>query len=294
MTRPSTHLSTLLPPAALDALASWPVGAAAAAVVGPDGVRATAGPTDRRFQLASVTKPLAALAILVAVEEEAVTLDDPADEQLIPGATLRHLLAHASGLAPERAMRAFAPAVRRVYSNVGIELAASLVEAGTGIAFASYLHDALAVPLGLTATSLPGSAARDGISTVDDLALVVGELLTPGRLLDPTTLADASAVQYPGLRGVLPGFGGQDPNDWGLGFEIRGHKSPHWTGAHNSPATFGHFGQSGTMLWVDPVARLGLIALADRDFGPWAAQAWPALADAVLAEYAPSMPGPGE
>ncbi len=98
--------------------------------------------------------------------------------------------------------------------------------------------------------------------------------------------ADASEVQYPGLRGVLPGFGAQDPNDWGLGFEIRGTKSPHWTGTHNSPRTFGHFGQSGTMLWVDPDAQLGLVALTDRNFGPWAAEAWPVLADAVLAEYA--------
>ena len=90
-------------------------------------------------------------------------------------------------------------------------------------------------------------------------------------------------MQYPGLRGVLPGFGSQNPNDWGLGFEIRGAKHPHWTGSANSPATFGHFGQSGTMLWIDPAAGIALVALADRDFGPWAAAAWPALADAVLA-----------
>ncbi len=88
---------------------------------------------------------------------------------------------------------------------------------------------------------------------------------------------------------MLPGYGAQDPNDWGLGFEIRGHKSPHWTGSANSPATFGHFGQSGTMLWIDPEARLGLVALADRDFGEWAAQGWPALSDAVLAEYRPDL-----
>ena len=84
---------------------------------------------------------------------------------------------------------------------------------------------------------------------------------------------------------MLPGFGAQDPNDWGLGFEIRGTKSPHWTGTHNSPRTFGHFGQSGTMLWIDPEAELGLVALSNRDFGPWAAEAWPVLADAVLAAH---------
>jgi CubicO group peptidase (beta-lactamase class C family) len=269
----------------LDAVASWPVGTAAAAVVGPDGVRAATGPLEHRFALASVTKPLAALAILVAVEEEAVSLDDAADEALIPGATLRHLLAHASGLAPERPLKSFPPATRRVYSNVGIELASSLVADAAGMPFPDYLHEAVARPLGLTATSLPppGSAARDGVSSVGDLARVVQELLNPTGLLAPATLAELRTVQYPGLRGVLPGFGGQDPNDWGLGFEIRGHKSPHWTGARNSPATYGHFGQSGTMFWIDPAAGIGLVALADRDFGPWAASAWPELSDTVLA-----------
>lgn len=271
---------------ALDDLADWPVDTASAAVIGPSGVLAVHGDVGHRFGLASVTKPLAALAVLVAVEEEAVGLDDPADEQLLPGATLRHLLAHASGLAPERRLRSFPPAVRRVYSNVGIELAADLVERGAGIRFAEYLDEAVLRPLGLTATSLPGSPARDGVSTVTDLARVVAEFLSPTGLLSAPTLADATSVQYPGLRGVLPGFGGKDPNDWGLGVEIRGSKAPHWTGTRNSERTFGHFGQSGTMLWVDPDVRLGLVALTDRPFGDWAKAAWPALADAVLAEFA--------
>ncbi len=51
---------------------------------------------------------------------------------------------------------------------------------------------------------------------------------------------------------MLPGFGVQRPNDWGLGFEIRDAKSPHWTGSANSGRTYGHFGQSGTFIWVDP------------------------------------------
>jgi CubicO group peptidase (beta-lactamase class C family) len=233
-----------------------------------------------------VTKPLAALAMLVAVEEEAVALDDPADATLLPGATLRHLLAHASGLAPERLLRSFAPAQRRVYSNVGIELAAQHVERATGMPFADYLSGAVLEPLGLHGTSLPGSPARDGVSTVADLARVLHELVTPSGLLAPETRADLARVQYPGLRGVLPGYGGQEHNDWGLGFEIRADKSPHWTGAANSPRTFGHFGQSGTMLWLDPDVPLGLVALTDRAFGDWAIEAWPRLSDAVLAAHA--------
>ena len=261
---------------------SWPAANAAAAVVGPAGVLGTFGPTDQPFQLASVTKPLVALTALVAVEEGAIELTDAADDRLIPGATVRHLLAHASGLAPDRPMRSFAPATRRVYSNVGIDLLASLVEHAVEMPFSSYLDEALVKPLGLRATSLPGRPAAGGVSTVDDLARVMRELLAPSGLLHPTTLADATSVQYPGLRGVLPGYGPRDPNDWGLGFEIRSAKHPHWTGTHNSPRTYGHFGGSGTMFWIDPDAHLGLVALTDQAFDEWAAQAWPALSDAVL------------
>ncbi|HYZ67280.1 MAG TPA: serine hydrolase, partial [Mycobacterium sp.] len=97
--------------------------------------------------------------------------------------------------------------------------------------------------------------------------------------------AAATEVQFPGLSGVLPGFGSQRPNDWGLGFEIRNNKSPHWTGSSNSTRTYGHFGQSGTFLWVDPDADLALVVLTDRNFGEWAYPCWPALSDEVLREF---------
>ena len=281
--------------AALAPVENWPVSHAAVAVVGPGSILAAVGDIDRAFALASVTKPLASLTTLVAVEEGALELSDPVDEQLLPGATIRHLLAHASGLAPERRLRSFAPGVRRVYSNVGIDLLAERVEAAVGMGFARYFTEALVQPLGLTATTLPGSPATHGRSSVADLARVIRELLGPepaagAGLLHPTTVAELSRVQYPGLRGVLPGYGGQDPNDWGLGFEIRGTKTPHWTGAHNSPATFGHFGQSGTMFWIDPAVGLAVVALADEPFGDWARLAWPALSDAVLLAAYPALP----
>ena len=90
-------------------------------------------------------------------------------------------------------------------------------------------------------------------------------------------------MQFPGIKGVLPGFGRMEPNDWGVGFELRDAKSPHWTGARNSPRTFGHFGRTGSFLWVDPERGLALACLTDLAFGDWARDAWPRLADAVLA-----------
>ncbi|RSS82077.1 serine hydrolase [Streptomyces sp. WAC06614] len=262
---------------------NWPVPTAAAAVVRADGTLAGShGPVDHRFRLASVTKPLTAYAALVAYEEGAVELDEPAGPE---GSTVRHLLAHTSGLAFDE-HRQMAPAgERRLYSNAGFEVLGDHIAKATGIPFAEYLRQALFEPLAMTSSVLEGSPAKDGVSTVADLARFAAELQAP-RLLDPRTVATATSVVHPGLKGVLPGYGHQSPNDWGLGFEIRDGKSPHWTGAGSSPRTFGHFGQSGTFLWVDPDARAACVALTDRAFGPWAVEAWPAFTDAVLAELA--------
>ena len=280
----------------LQQVLDWPVPNAAAAVLGPGGVLATAGDTARCFPLASVTKPLAALAALVAVEEGAIELDRPVPDYAptalepdlaaeLPTMTLRHLLSHASGLAPDRRRRAAEVGIRRIYSNVGFDLVGELVTAATGIDFAAYLAEAVFAPLRMRTAVLVGSPASQGVASVTDLQAVIAELLAPSGLLHADTLADARSVQFPGLLGVLPGYGGMRPNDWGLGFEIRGDKDPHWTSPHNSPATYGHFGRSGTMFWIDPAAGLGLVALADKGFGPWAIKAWPELSQAVLDSF---------
>lgn len=259
----------------------WPVENAATVVVTAAGeIVGAHGDLDRRFALASVTKLLTAFAVLVAVEEGVLELDDDAGPA---GSTVRHLLAHASGLdAAQRTVRA-APGVRRIYSNVGFEVLAETVEERAGIAFPDYVREALLVPLGMGSTTVVGSPAAGAVSTAADLARFAGELQRP-TLLDGSTLAAATVVAYPDLAGVLPGFGPQRPNDWGLGFEIRDGKDPHWTGAASAPATYGHFGQAGTFVWVDPAAQLACVVLTDRDFGPWAAHAWPVYTDTVLSE----------
>ncbi|MFF3557134.1 serine hydrolase domain-containing protein [Streptomyces tsukubensis] len=260
---------------------TWPVPTAAAAVVRADGtVAGRYGPTGHRFPLASVTKPLAAYAVLVAYEEGAVELDEPAGP---PGATVRHLLAHTSGLAFDEHRISADPGTRRIYSNTGFDVLADHVAKATDIPFPEYLRQAVLEPLGMTATALEGSAAKDAVSTVDDLVRFAAEVQAP-RLLDARTVLDAMTVAWPGLAGLLPGYGRQTPNDWGLGFEIRDGKAPHWTGALSSPRTFGHFGQSGTFLWIDPDAGAACVALTDRPFGAWAIEAWPRFTDAVLAD----------
>ncbi|MGE3621007.1 MAG: serine hydrolase domain-containing protein [Acidimicrobiia bacterium] len=265
---------------ALGRVATWPVDHAAAVALGRDGDPAFAGEVDRTFELASVTKLLTAAAVLVAVQEEVVALDDPAGPA---GSTVAHLLAHASGLAPEGRDPMAAPGTRRIYSNAGFDLLGELVEAAAGMPFAAYLDAAVLEPLAMASTVLDGSPARAARSTARDLARFARELLAPGRVLDPATVEQATRPVLADLSGVLPGYGRQDPNPWGLGFEIRGTKAPHWTPPTASARTFGHFGQSGTFLWVDPDPGVALVALTDRAFGEWAVEAWPELGVAVLA-----------
>lgn len=270
--------------AALDALDDWPVANAAAVVVAPSGVVAAHGDTSRPFVLASVTKLLVARAVQVAIEEGVVELDTPAGP---PGATVRHLLAHASGLAMHSDHILAKPGTRRMYSNQGFTVLAETVEQASGFEFTQYLTEAVFEPLGMAATRLDGGTEAAGFgatSTVADLAAFAADLLRPTTVSAPMH-ADAISVQFPGLDGVLPGYGVQRPNDWGLGFEIKGSKSPHWTGAENSSRTFGHFGQSGTFIWADPAAELALVVLTDRDFGEWALPVWPALSDAVITDH---------
>lgn len=122
-------------------IGSWPVGTAAAAVVGRDGtVLGAHGPTGHGFRLASVSKPLTAYAALVAVEEGAVELDQPAGPE---GSTVRHLLAHTSGLAFDEHRSMAAPGVRRLYSNAGFEVLADTVSKAAGMPFEEYLRQAV-------------------------------------------------------------------------------------------------------------------------------------------------------
>jgi CubicO group peptidase (beta-lactamase class C family) len=266
--------------AAVGAASDWPVAHVAAAVIDADGgVLAATGDCDRRFALASVTKLVSAYAVLVAVEEGRIDWGAPAGPE---GSTVRHLAAHTSGLSFAEPTLLARPGRKRIYSNVGFDVLGEAVAARLGMPFAEHVQKAVLGPLGMTATRLDGSPGDSGVATAADLARFAAELQAP-TLVRPKALAAAMTVAFPGLDGVLPGYGLQRPNDWGLGFEIRDGKSPHWTGERSSPRTFGHFGQAGTFLWVDPDAQVACLALTDRTFGPWAIRAWPPFTDGVLA-----------
>lgn len=260
-------------------LASWPnPEGAALTLMSADSILATAGDTDRVSNIASVSKLFASLACLIAIEEGTITLDEPAGPE---GSTVRHLLAHASGLAFDEHRSIADVGSRRIYSNAGIEQLANHVSSRAHMDFDDYQREAVIEALDLNETRLEGSPAHGVVSSVSDLTTLGQELLRP-TLVTTSTFSKAVRPHFPNLRGVLPGFGSFDPNPWGLGIELRGTKTPHWTAPDCSPSTFGHFGASGAFLWVDPTVGLACAAISSSDFGPWALEAWPATNQALL------------
>ena len=234
----------------------------------------------RAVRLASVSKPVTALATLVAAEEGVVDLDEPAGP---PGATVRHLLAHASGLPFEGETPIAPPGRRRIYSNEGFRVLGEHLEARAEMPFADYVRAAVVEPLGL-ALDPAGHPGAGMHGSLDDVLAVGRELLAP-RLVAAETHAEMTSVQFPGLDGVLPGLRPLQPARLGARRRAQGREGAA-TGraARTSPRTFGHFGGSGTFLWVDPELGVACAALTTREFGDWAKEAWPRLSDAVVDE----------
>ena len=262
---------------ALQLTDAWPADNVAVAALAPGGELGRRGDASRVFRWASITKPVTALAALVAAEEGTIDLDEPAGPL---GSTIRHLLSHASGLPFDAGAPIARPGTRRIYSNAGIEVAAERIALHAEMPFAEYLSKAVLKPLGMQA-ELRGPPSAGLYGTLDDLAAFVRELFAPS-LIAPETLAEAVSVQFPGLAGVIPDLGRFDPNDWGLDFELKDGKEPHFSGTLTSSSTFGHWGGSGTFFWVDPVRSLALAVLTDLEFGEWAKEAWPVFSDAVV------------
>ncbi|MFV0316513.1 MAG: serine hydrolase [Microthrixaceae bacterium] len=262
---------------ALAAVEAWGADTSCSAASDGTGVLATHGDIDHRFPVASITKLLTAWCCLIAIEERTIDLDEPAGPT---GSTVRHLMSHASGLDFDSQRPLAAPGERRIYSNAGYEVLAGHLETKSGLSFAEYLHEGVLEPLAMSATSLEGSPASGATSNLADLLVFMEEMRSP-TLISRGTAAVAKGAQFPALAGVLPGWGRQDPCDWGLGPEIRGTKSPHWSGLGAPADTIGHFGASGCMMWLDPGTGLGCVALSDRAFDTWSVGLWPGFSDSV-------------
>lgn len=267
-------------PDLLAGLDDWPAGQVSAAVRSGDGTWRTHGDAGRVMALASVTKLLSAHAFLVAVEEGVFGLDDPAGPE---GSTVRHLLSHAGGVGFADRTAEKEPGTRRIYSSAGFDILADMVAAEAGMSFAEYLAASTFEPLGMRSSALHGSAGHAGEGSVEDLMRFADGVLEPA-VLHPDTIAEALTVHFPGLDGIVPGYGRQHPCDWGLGFQLFTHPESRlglWFGESMPDGVAGHFGQSGTFLWLHPDTGRAAVVLTDRPFGDWARPLWTDFNDAL-------------
>lgn len=253
-------------------------------VANQDGIIHQEGAVDEIFELASVTKLISSYAALIAINRHQLSLLDAAGEGAPAGATIRHLLSHSSGLPFEKGYLEQKPERHRVYSNVGIEVLARRVEEATGKEFHEFTRAQIFAPLGMQGIEFYGSPAWGARASAREMATLLHEWMHP-TLIHPELFRAATTCQFSFLDGVLPGYGRQKRNCWGLGFEMRGHKDPHWLSQLHSPRSFGHFGQAGSFLWIDPSVQLGAVFLGDKRFCDEHREKWTAMNERIYQRF---------
>ena len=263
----------------LAAADGWGAGRCGVALLDRDGLVAERGSRDAALPWASVTKLATAWTSLIAVDRGLLALDDPAGP---PGSTVRHLLAHASGLAFDDATVVSPPARTRIYSNTGYDALAATIEERAGRPFGVLMREWLLEPLGMTGARLAGKPSQGLVGTLRDLEALAFELLGPrpggGGHGGPRDDGCVSRAARDPPRVRPPG-----PQRLGPGSEIRGGKAPHWTATGNSPRPTGTSAAAAPSCGSTPTRGSRLVALTDRTFGAWAIEAWPRFSDAVLA-----------
>jgi CubicO group peptidase (beta-lactamase class C family) len=234
---------------------------------------ASEGDLDEVRPWASVSKMAVALAFGVEIDWQSVRLSDLLGPR---GATLSNLLSHSSGLGLEEGDPVVDVATRRVYSNYGIDHAVDAIVKGNQPS--EWLDDRVFSALGMSTTRLEGRPSSGVSGSTNDLRCLAEAWLRPDAISKETRNRFIEPF-LPDLDGIVPGFGRFSPCPWGLGPEVRGQKA-HWMGDW-PPDSFGHFGQSGSMMLLNVREGIGLVATSTEAFGPWAVALWPTWTSAM-------------
>jgi beta-lactamase class C len=210
------------------------------------------------------------------------------------------------------------------YSNTGVGLLAIAVERATGTRIGEAVAALVCEPLGIEGylgiepprrpARLAGAMGEHhgtdlepynspfwrslaipwgGMTTTATGALALARAFAgnPADFLPEDLRAEAIRDQTGGVGGGLFGSFVWERCPWGLGPELRGEKSPHFTPPTASPDSFGHAGASGCLAWVDPQAEVSWAMLgAPTDFRAWLT--WKDVGEAVLASV-PDRPDDG-
>jgi CubicO group peptidase (beta-lactamase class C family) len=188
------------------------------------------------------------------------------------------------------------------YSNFGFGLAGEIIARYGGSGYHAFVADEILAPLGMRDSSLtppesvwdriawvelPGEPQSDherynspyfrklGIpwgglyTTPEDLAVFAQAFLRQGcyqgrRIVSPATSREMTRNQLAESIRDTSGVARWRTASWGLGWDVKGGKAPHSSGPLTSPATFGHTGSSGSMLWADPALDLICVMIGTR------------------------------
>ena len=271
--------------------------------------RCTRGETGSSYRVASITKTFTAVAVMQLRDEGRLDLDDTLGQHL-PGApfadaTLRRLLAHASGMTAEpagpwweripggswdelvaanaSAERVFRPGERYHYSNLGYALLGQLVARLRGADWWAVVSERIVQPVGLGGTTFarPRDAAvgssRHPLSgeLVREPSEDEGAMAPAGQLWstldDLGRWADTLVQGYPG---VLDAATAVEMRTVQAGDPDTQHRGGYGLGlrlrwAENSTIV-GHTGSLPGFLagmFVDPVSRVGAVALTNATVG---------------------------
>jgi len=283
------------------------------------------------YDLASLTKPISAMAIATLIAGGQLSLDQPVVRYLPEFAngpnpawrsqvTVKHLLTHTSGLPPlpDELLKtvknkdewmakllaqplAFAPGTSSSYSGTGFALLAEIAERLTGKDFAVFTREKLFDPLGMKNTGYgpPEELAKriapvgdyapplkrlvrgsDGLyATASDLSAFAQMLLNGGVYAQQRVLRRSTIQQFT-TRNPVPG------SDQGSALGWLAPGSIISSGQLLSPQSYGHFGVTGTMMWIDPARQMFIILLDNTTYPDPANRkiptVWGTLPDAVI------------
>ena len=207
------------------------------------------------------------------------------------------------------------PKTQVSYSNVGYMLLGIIVERVTDQPFANALKTIVLDPLsieGYFGIEPPRRPARiedvkknaetpfesyntlywraraspDGglLTTAAGALQLIRVFLGEPNFLHAETITAATSNQVGNLGGGLIEGLEWPLCPWGLGPELRGAKTPHWTPTAASSNSFGHIGASGCIVWVDPIANVTWAILGTRTTSNlWNQQGFAAIGNAILA-----------
>ena len=264
------------------------------------------------YDIASLTKVVATTtAAMLLVEDGRVELDAPVSRYLPAftgggkdAVTMRHLLAHTSGLpawAPGGTLGAFvgaeldaAPGERMVYSDVGFVVLWAALEKAAGEPLPGLLERRVYGPLGMASTGFgplddcvrcsPTRTRADGTPVRgivhDPIARKLGGVAGNAGLFSTAGDLSRFAAMLAGggaLEGVrvlreetVRAFAERQPGaaERALGWETPKSNGTGAAGTTMSRTAFGHTGFTGTSLWVDPERGSWAVLLANRTYEP--------------------------